>query len=53
MVTLNNGLSTGTLHFKDNKLLMTHTPSLAAAETFGLKHTRKIDFYNGGGDTQS
>jgi hypothetical protein len=58
-LTLNNGLSTGTLHFKNNKLLMTHTPSIAAANTFGLttktplnmRLNNKFDFYKG--DTNS
>jgi len=50
-LTLNNGLSTGTLHFKNNKFLMTHTPSVAAANTFGLSQKGRIppskyEFYN-------
>lgn len=57
-VTLNNGLSTGTIHFANNRMLMTHAPSIAAANSFGLMGKTplpgarsKFDFYNN--DTNS
>lgn len=39
MVVLNNGLSTGTFQIQQNKLVVTHEPSAAAASQLKLPPT--------------